>query len=160
MGDSLPHQSSWNKKTLENPTHEPVYVGMYMCVFMMFIMIFYNSNPVSQVLPFAFYILYFHFYAIFTLSTKHSTQRAEESLRGTLVTVPTESSRALTQRFCLWEEQTVKQMAPNLSDRNWLHLQLSMERFKPKDALKNSRGWNGRIYLQIIYPIKGNIQNI
>lgn len=126
-----------------------------MCVFMIFIMIFYNSNPVSQVLPFAFYILYFHFYAIFTLSTKHSTQRAEESLRGTLVTVPTESSRALTQRFCLWEEQTVKQMAPNLSDRNWLHLQLSMERFKPKDALKNSRGWNGRIYLQIIYLKRG-----
>ena len=113
---------------------------MCMSVLMMFILIFYNSNPVSQDLPLAFYILYFHLYAIFTPSTKHSTQRAEESLRGTLVTVPTESSRALTQRFCLWEEQTVKQMARNLSYRNWLHLQLSMESFKPKDALKNSRG--------------------
>lgn len=116
MGDILPYQSSWNKGKLEKPTNEPVCVEI--CVYAYTYNVYpdiYNSNPVLQGSPLAFYILCFYLYAVFTPSTKHSTARAVVSLRGMLVTVPTDSSRVLTQRFCLWEEQTVKQMAPNLS---------------------------------------------
>lgn len=64
-------------------------------------------------LPYFPYSL-FHLYAICITCTKHSAPRAGMSLREMLATIPTASSRALTQKFCLGEEQTVKQMAPKL----------------------------------------------
>ena len=45
---------------------------------------------------------------------KHSAPRAGVSLKETLATIPTTSSRVLTQRFCQGEEQPVKQMAADL----------------------------------------------
>lgn len=56
--------------------------------------------------------------------------------------VPLSPSCSMTwfRDFDCGKEQAVKQIVPTLFPQNWLHLQQNMEKFKTKNALKNSEG--------------------